>query len=97
MRAHSQSFLDPTCVLLPPRVTQVQDQSLLTRIAVHLATRYNVNMSTTRRLVASAGLELFGKVRRLQGGDTMCASSLVALANDHRDATFVRVSCPSTS
>lgn len=56
-----------------------------------------MNMSTTRRLVASAGLELFGKVRRLQGGDTMCASSLVALANDHRDATFVRVSCPSTS
>lgn len=83
---------DPTCVLLPPRVTQFENPSLLTRIAVHLATRHNLNISSARQLVTSAKLELFGKVRRLEGGDTMCASSLVAHANDRRDATFVRVS-----
>jgi hypothetical protein len=33
----------------------------------------------------------FGKVRYLDGGDTINASALVAVGDDHRDATFVRV------
>ncbi|KIJ63230.1 hypothetical protein HYDPIDRAFT_92819 [Hydnomerulius pinastri MD-312] len=36
------------------------------------------------------GVEQWGKVRRLDGGDTMNAAGLMTVRSDSRDATFVR-------
>jgi hypothetical protein len=42
-----------------------------------------------------ASLKQYGKMRWLNGGDVINASALVAIGDDRRDATFVRVSCIS--
>ena len=49
-------------------------------------------MATLNRLVTAQNVEAYGKVRRLNDGDTMCASRLVSSAEDRRDATWIRVS-----
>jgi hypothetical protein len=40
----------------------------------------------------TASLKQYGKVRCLDGGDVINSSALVAMGDDRRDATFVRVS-----
>jgi hypothetical protein len=49
-------------------------------------------MKHIRPQLQTASLRQYGKVRHLDGGDVMHASALVAVGDDHRDATFVRVS-----
>lgn len=87
---------DPTCVLLPPCRDTAITASLLQNIKVCLATRFDFpNLSRATPLLARASIHQYGKVRRLDGGDTMHASTLVSTSNDRRDATYVRVSVQS--
>ncbi|EKM49073.1 uncharacterized protein PHACADRAFT_179343 [Phanerochaete carnosa HHB-10118-sp] len=63
------------------------------RIALYLATRSNVTLSAAKPHVKSDRIELFGKVRRLEGGNIMCASeSAASTGDDRRDAIYIRVS-----
>jgi hypothetical protein len=59
-----------------------------------LATRYDTTVAVIRKHVAVDQIEEWGKVHRIDGGDTMNASALVSSAEDRRDATFVRVCVP---
>jgi hypothetical protein len=59
-------------------------------------------MKVVRRYFSVDGVEQWGKICRLDGGDTMHASSWVTDSEDRRDATFIQVStapvllaCPS--
>ncbi|KAJ4496886.1 hypothetical protein C8R41DRAFT_760931 [Lentinula lateritia] len=81
----------PTCILLPPRrPASTVTQFWTDKICVALATRYNTSIQTIRKYLSTDNIERWGKVRRLNGGDSMNASSLVPIAEDRRDATFIR-------
>lgn len=97
--------LDPTCILLPPRVVVQQSTQLVSTseslstglsnsIAAALSTRFNLPVSITRKYLQKADIEEWGKVRRVdsEAGDTMHSSGLSKHRVDQRDATFVRVS-----
>jgi hypothetical protein len=49
-------------------------------------------MKEIRPHLRTASLVQYGKLRRLDGGDTMNASTMGEFSDDRRDATFVRVS-----
>ncbi|KAG1906659.1 uncharacterized protein F5891DRAFT_941884 [Suillus fuscotomentosus] len=80
----------PSCVLLPPRRTTPLTSVTLSRIFKALATRFDVSLALVRQHVKEVYIEQWGKVRRLDGGDTMLAAGLVSSQHDSRDATFVR-------
>ncbi|KAH7904628.1 hypothetical protein BJ138DRAFT_1018871 [Hygrophoropsis aurantiaca] len=82
----------PTCVLLPPRRSGAGtvDSSHLTSIFKALATRFDVQLATIRRYIKPDSIEQWGKVRRVDGGDTMVAAGLAKTQGDSRDASFVR-------
>jgi hypothetical protein len=86
-------FTDPAYVLLPPCQQDSVPPSLHEKIATCLATRFDAPVKDIRSHLRTALLRRFGKVQRLDGGDLMNASTLVAFGDDRRDATFVRVSC----
>lgn len=85
---------DDTCVVAPPYrgPGAFNDPQLIRRVQVSLATRFNTTLTTIRRFVAEQNVALYGKVRRLGAGDTVWASSLTPIAEDRRDASWVRVS-----
>ena len=58
-----------------------------------LATRFSVQIAKFRPHLDAAGIEDWGKIRRIDSdaGDTMCASVVAPLQDDSRDATYVRV------
>ena len=85
------SNLDPTCMLLPPRRNDIE-KTLYRRIKSCLATQFDTTVNRVSPLLERAAVWEFGKVQRLEGGDTMHASSLVPFGDDRRDASFVRVS-----
>jgi hypothetical protein len=59
-----------------------------------LATRYDTTVAVIQKHVAVDQIEEWGKVRRIDGGDTMNALALVSSVEDRRDATFVWVCVP---
>ena len=79
-------------MLLPPCSCDPVLPSLLEKIVASLSTRFNIPVKDIRPHLRNAKLKQYGKVRRLDGGDTMNASELVPVSGDLRDATFVRVS-----
>ncbi|KAH7903169.1 hypothetical protein BJ138DRAFT_1138781 [Hygrophoropsis aurantiaca] len=83
---------NPTCVLLPPRRQGVGavEISHVNKIFKALATRFGVPLATIKRHITAGQIEQWGKVRRLDGGDTMLAAGLVKTQHDSRNATFVR-------
>jgi hypothetical protein len=85
---------DPSYVLLPPHRTDGLDDVLFNKVCAALATRYDVSVSTVRPRLHKAGISTWGKVRCLDGGDTMHASVLMSMGEDRRDASYVRVSRP---
>jgi hypothetical protein len=87
-------FTDPTCVLLPPCDRRPITPTLVNKIAISLATRFDISVSKVRPCLRKAAIKQYGKVRRLDGGDTMNAATLVSTHDDYRDASFVRVSLP---
>jgi DeoR/GlpR family transcriptional regulator of sugar metabolism len=65
----------------------------MNKLIVSLATRFGVTVATIKRHLKPQNIEQWGKLQRIDGGDTMNASALQTLAGeDRRDATFVRVS-----
>ncbi|KAG1790483.1 uncharacterized protein HD556DRAFT_1192531, partial [Suillus plorans] len=82
----------PTCVLLPPRQKgpDAIDDSLYSKIIKALATWLDTTPTVLKRVVFHNHMEQWGKVRRLEGGDTMICARLVKKQVDSRDATFVR-------
>jgi hypothetical protein len=85
-------FTDPTCVLLPPCNRNCIPDPLLAKILVCLAIQFNCQVKDVRPHLQMASLKQYGKVQCLDGGDVMNASALVAVGDDRRDATFIRVS-----
>lgn len=85
-------IVDPTCVLLRPRVTNpVIPPGLLTKINICLQTRYKKPANVIRRYLDVNEIESWGKVKILNGGDTINAPLLVKSQEDRRDASYVRV------
>ncbi|TDL14430.1 hypothetical protein BD410DRAFT_734083 [Rickenella mellea] len=82
----------PKCVLMPPKTWQALNEvpRLHHKVAACLATRFNVSISVAKKVVPVDAIEQWGKVRRIDGGDTMHARELVPLREGNRDASFVR-------
>jgi hypothetical protein len=85
--------LDPSCLLLPPKVDNRPAPNLISGIVAALATRFELRVTLLRPHLDLAQIKQWGKIRRIdsEAGDTMCASSLGIKREDSRDATFVRV------
>ena len=64
---------------------------MLDRIAAALATRYNVRKNIAKNHVP-LHIKQWGKLCRIDGGDTMTAALLGQTHLDRRDATHIRVS-----
>jgi hypothetical protein len=85
-------WTDPTCILLPPRrPSSTISVSLAAKIVISLSMRFNKPQSIIRQYFSIENAEQWARVRRLEGGDDINASSLVIHSEDRRDATFVRV------
>ena len=86
-------LIDPTLVLCFPRQTNPTiPEGLLSKIIATLVTRYNTTRTIIKRCLSVNDIEIWGKFRRLEGGDTMRAVE-VSRSNteDKRDASYVRV------
>ena len=68
-------FTDPTCVLLPVHSTESILPITRDRISAALATRYNVHKSIAKHHIPQS-VDQWGKIRRVDGGDTMSAALL---------------------
>jgi len=82
---------DPTCILLPPRTATAPEGSLFKRVIAALATRYDTSATRIQHICSAECVKTWGKVRQLDGGDTMHAAGVIKPAQDSRDASFVRV------
>ena len=85
--------LDPSCLLLPPKVSNRPAPNLISGIVAALATCFELRVTLLRPHLDIAQIEQWGKIHHIDSdaGDTMCASSLGIKREDSRDATFVRV------
>ncbi|KZV78954.1 hypothetical protein EXIGLDRAFT_847001 [Exidia glandulosa HHB12029] len=80
----------PSTVLMGPSSTYELSGPERRKIARHLSVRFNnANAKALEQYVPTA-IEAWGKVRRLDGGDTIHAREMVKRRHDERDATFVR-------
>jgi hypothetical protein len=67
-------------------------EGLLAKIINALVTRYNTTRSIVKHHFSVQDVEVWGKFRRLGGGDTMRAVAVCrSNAEDRRDASYVRV------
>ena len=82
---------DTACVLLPPHSVEVIPTITKDRITVALATRYGIRKAVAKHHVPQH-IDQWGKIRRIDGGDTMIAALLGRASLDRRDATHVHVS-----
>ena len=80
------------CVLLPPHSVDAIPSITKERISVALATCYGVHKAVAKCHVPQH-VDQWGKIRRIDGGDTMIAALLGRASLDRRDATHIRVSC----
>ncbi|KAJ7780645.1 hypothetical protein DFH07DRAFT_729285 [Mycena maculata] len=82
----------PSCILLPPRSSARPDDAQIKTIAAALSTRSGAVMRDVTNALKKADIEEWGKVRRIDSeeGDTMRSCSLGTMAEDSRDATYVR-------
>jgi len=83
---------DPTYVLLPPHRTDSLDNALFNKVCAALATRFDASITTVRPHLKKARISTWGKVRCLDGGDTMHACKMMSMGDDNRDASYIRVS-----
>ncbi|KAJ7342463.1 hypothetical protein DFH08DRAFT_782878 [Mycena albidolilacea] len=89
------SFSDPdypTCILLPPKSPNRPNTNAIRSIAIALSTRTGGKIGSITKALKDAVIEEWGKVRRIdsEAGDTMRSCSVGILAEDSRDATYVR-------
>jgi hypothetical protein len=83
---------DPECVLLPPCILDPPAPVLYNKIAVCLSTRFDLPVRSIRQHIENAELVQYAKIRFINGGDIVHASTLVSAGDDRRDASFLRVS-----
>ncbi|KIL55903.1 hypothetical protein M378DRAFT_182111 [Amanita muscaria Koide BX008] len=83
--------LDPLYVPASPKTISVLPRELWLKFTATLATRFGMRATDVRKLVPKK-LEVteYGRVRQLDGGDTMQARELVPLGVDGRDMSYVR-------
>ena len=79
---------DPTCILLFPLTRDPLASIVIDRISAALATRYNVHKNVAKLHVLHK-IEQWGKVRWIDGGDTMVAALLGRSHLDRRDASHI--------
>lgn len=86
-------FVDPSCALLPPKSRTPVTVAQMRSIAAAVATRTGAKMGPVNRALKDAIIEEWGKVRRIDSdeGDTMRSCMMGVVAEDARDATYVRV------
>jgi len=85
-------LLDPRYVLLPPQhPSSTIPQPIENQSAIHSATCFGQNVNTVRWYLKWENITQWARVQRLAGGDLMYALELFIQAEDHRDATYVRV------
>lgn len=90
-RSSTYKLLDPSSALMPPRILDYELTPLQRRkIARHLSVRFQTNAAAVLPLVPTH-LAAWGKVRRLDGGDTIHSQRIGIHRHDGRDATYVRV------
>lgn len=84
---------DPTSVLCFPRQTSATvPEGTISKIIASLVTRYDTTRTIIKRHFQVREMDIWGKFRRLEGGDTMRAAAVCrAEAEDRRDASYVRV------
>ena len=85
------SSSDLTCTLLYPKCTEQLPSNVLNCLSEALATRYNVTKAVAKQHIPKQ-IYQWGKVRRIDGGDTMVAALIGWHSSDRRDATHVRIS-----
>jgi hypothetical protein len=84
--------VDPSWILTPPQKESILDKSLWTKLTAALATRFDVNVSAVHRQIPlHCQIKQYGRVSRVDGGDSMQGRDLVSLRLDSRDSSFVRV------
>jgi len=69
------------------------EPSLLKRVIAALATRYDTSATRVQHICSAECVKTWGKVCRLDGGDTMHVAGVIKPAQDSHDATFVWVHC----
>jgi hypothetical protein len=86
-------LLDQGYILAPPKKTSILPHALWVKFTAVLGTRFEVPAATIRKaLPKELQITEYGRVRQLDGGDTIQACELVAPGADSRDMTFIRVS-----
>lgn len=85
--------LDPSCLLLPPKVDNRPVPNLISGIVAALPTHFELHVTLLRPHLDLAQVKQWGKIRHIdsEAGDIMCASSLGIKHEDSQDTTFVRV------
>ena len=67
-------------------------EGLLSKIIATLATYYNSTHAIIKCHFSAKEVEFWGKIRQLEGGDTMRAAAIChANAEDRRDTSYVQV------
>lgn len=87
-------LLDPSYVLTPPvRRAVILSDGAWKMLTATLSTRFNISTSTIRMLIPKDTCVVqYGRVQRLDGGDTIQARELIPPSTGSRDMSFVRVS-----
>lgn len=84
---------DPTCVLISPHKSSTfTEGTIFEKVLIHFATRFKKTVAQLRPHIKIEYTSQWARVRRLEGGDDMYASSLKNPGDDYRDATYIRVS-----
>ena len=79
-------------MLSTPQRIEILSSPIQNKVAACLATCFNVTKNIVQAIVdLKRPVTQYGRVTRLEGGDLMIGRDLVQLAEDSRDASFIRV------
>lgn len=79
---------------MPPCQNFALTPHLILLIASHLQERFGIATWEKAKSFVPEQIEQWGKIRRIDGGDTMHAPDVVSLLRNDRDSSFVMVSFP---
>ena len=91
-RCSNTTYLDPAYALLPSCNQDSIPLPLIKKIALCLATRFNLPTKDIQPHLQTALVKQYGKIWCLDGGDVINSSALVTMGDDHWDVTYVWVS-----
>ncbi|KAI4522787.1 hypothetical protein K525DRAFT_197963 [Schizophyllum commune Loenen D] len=80
-----------TCVLLPRCLpSSATTPAHLSKINIHLQTRYSARHSTIKRYLTRDAVQQYARVHILPDGDEICASCIAPHSEDRREASYVK-------